>query len=189
MVMKFKIKNSGKKDNSHPSIKIALRKWLEQQLDIESVLDVYGGYGLMYKKVWNKYQYRASEKDSISWLNNNEIIENCFDIDPYASPYEALEIICNKTDKNEIGVVCTDGMLRRVCMMRTSIPDFLCDKCGWDKRDFSLMAGIYHQYPSFLRHVLSCICNDYSIDKLAIQYGIGTWKQATVYWACVLRRR
>lgn len=186
--MKFKFVEGVKKSNSHPAIKIALRKWLEQQFDIDSILDIYGGYGLMHEKVWSKYRYRTTEGEAIAWLKKNDIVENCFDIDPYASPYEALEVIADKTSKNKIGIVCTDGILRRGCMMRTEIPDFLCNKCNWPKRNLSLMAAIYHQYPRFLRHAISCICKNWDIEKLAVKYGMGTWKQATVYFAGILKK-
>lgn len=177
------------KDNSHPSIKLALRKWAVSNLKVESVLDVYGGMGMMYKNLWKNYTYAHSEGDAIQWLSSRDNLDyDCFDIDPYSSPYEALEIVCNKTNKNNIGVICTDGMLRRQAGMRGNLTKFIQDKCGWPAKDNTLMAGIYHKYPNHLRYVISQVCPLFKIDKLAIKYGLKR-SQSTVYWAAILSRK
>lgn len=181
-----------KHDNSHPREKIALREWVLKYISQAHVLDIYGGNGLMFKKVWKlkAQNYRPTIGEALQWLQSQEkLTENVFDIDPYASPYEALEIIGNKTATARIGIVCTDGTLRRVAMMRTRIPQFFRDRCGWPERSLTLMAGIYHQYPRYLRHVLSCVLPQWQVERLAVQYGKGTWKQATVYFAAVLTKR
>jgi len=181
-----------KHDNSHPLEKIALREWLLTYIAPAFVLDIYGGGGLMFKSVWKlkAKNYRATEGDALQWLQSqNKFTENCFDVDPYASPYEALEIIGKKATAAQIGIVCTDGTLRRVAMMRTRIPEFFRARCGWPERSLTLMAGIYHQYPRYLRHVLACVLPQYQVERLAIQYGKGTWKQATVYFAAILTKR
>ncbi len=188
---KFKL-HFQKHDNSHPQEKIALREWLLTHISAATVLDVYGGNGLMFERVWKSKaeNYRAAGGDAIQWLQSqNEFNENIFDIDPYASPYEALEIVGQKATLERIGIACTDGALRRVAMMRTRIPEFLRGRCRWPERSLTLMAGIYHQYPKYLRHVLACVCPRWEIERLAIQYGKGTWKQATVYFAAVLVKR
>lgn len=180
------------KNNSHPREKIALRQWILKYIPLASVLDIYGGNGLMFEKVWKlkSESYSSTDGDALQWLQSQtELTENVFDVDPYASPYEALEIIGRKATTDRVGIVCTDGTLRRAGMMRTKIPKFLQDRCGWPKRSLTLMAGIYHQYPSYLRHVLVCIMPQWEIERLAIQYGKGTWKQATVYFAAVLTKR
>lgn len=182
-----------KHDNSHPREKIVLREWLLTHISPARVLDVYGGNGLMFDRVWNlkAENYRVADGDSLRWLQSqNGFAENIFDVDPYASPYEALEIIGQKAGIVRIGIVCTDGTLRRVAMMRTHIPKFFQEHCGWPERSLTLMAGIYyHQYPRYLRHVLACVAPQWEIERLAIQYGKGTWKQATVYFAAVLVKR
>lgn len=181
-----------KHDNSHPREKIALREWALTHISPAHVLDIYGGNGLMFEWVWKlkAESYRAADGDALEWLSTqSEFTENTFDVDPYASPYEALEIIGNKATAEKIGVVCTDGTLRRVAMMRTHIPQFFRERCGWPERSLTLMAGIYHQYPRYLRHVLSCVVPQWEIERLAIQYGKGTWKQATVYFAVILTKR
>lgn len=188
---KFNLKFQ-KHDNSHPHEKIALREWTLAHISPARVLDVYGGNGLMFENVWKlkSDSYRTTDGDALSWLQSQkEFTENIFDVDPYASPYEALEIIGNKSTDDRIGIVCTDGTLRRVAMMRTRIPWFLRDRCGWPERSLTLMAGIYHQYPRYLRHVLVCVVPQWEIERLAIQYGKGTWKQAMVYFAAVLTKR
>jgi hypothetical protein len=181
-----------KHDNSHPLEKIALREWVLKYISPAHVLDVYGGNGLMFDKVWKTKaeSYRTADGDSLQWLQSKKyFIENVFDIDPYASPYEALEIIAQKLRVERAGIICTDGTLRRVAMMRTHIPKFFQDRCQWPERSLTLMAGIYHQYPRYLRHVLACVAPQWEIERLAIQYGKGTWKQATVYFAAVLTKR
>lgn len=180
-----------KHDNSHPREKIALREWLLSYINPAHVVDVYGGNGLMFDKVWKEKSadYRHSNGDALQWLQSqHDFNENLFDVDPYASPYEALEVIGQKAQPDKIGIVCTDGTLRRVAMMRTKIPQYFQNKCGWPERSLTLMAGIYHQYPRFLRHVLSCVLPQWWIERLAVQYGKGTWKQATVYFAAVLQK-
>jgi len=181
-----------KHDNSHPLEKIALREWMLTHISPAYVLDVYGGNGLMFERAWQSKteSYHTAEGDALAWLQSqSEFTENVFDVDPYASPYEALEIIGRKSVAERIGAVCTDGTLRRVAMMRTHIPQFFRERCGWPERSLTLMAGIYHQYPRYLRHVLACILPQWEIERLAIQYGKGTWKQATVYFAAVLTKR
>jgi len=186
--MKFKIK-SQKKNNSHPLVKIAIREWILKYIDNPSVLDVYGGKGMMFEKVWKEKEkkYQASKGDAIEWLKNQkQFDQNIFDIDPYASPFEALKIITEKATLKKIGVVCTDGYLRRVSMMRTGLSKFFQENCKWPERSLTLMAGIYHKYPSYLRYVLKCIAPQWNIERLVIQYGQGTWKQATCYFSVVL---
>jgi len=181
-----------KHDNSHPREKVALREWALTHISPARVLDVYGGNGLMFKKVWKlkTESYRTADGDALEWLNaQNEFTDNLFDIDPYASPYEALEIVGRKATAERLGVVCTDGTLRRVAMMRTHIPKFFQERCGWPERSLTLMAGIYHQYPRYLRHVLACVLPQWQAERLAVQYGKGTWKQATVYFAAILTKR
>lgn len=177
------------KDNSHPAIKIALRKWLISELKPKSVIDVYGGHGMMFERLWKDFEYSCSEGDSIEWLNKQTILDfDLFDIDPYSTPYEALEIVCNKTNKNIIGVVCTDGMLKRQAGMRGNFTKFIQKKCNWPAKDNTLMAGVYHQYPKFLRYVIKCVCPDFNIEKLAIKTGLKQ-SQATVYWAALFTRK
>lgn len=188
---KFKLEFQ-KHDNSHPREKIALREWVLKYISPASVLDVYGGNGLMFEKVWKlkAENYHTADGDALAWLQSEQkFTGNIFDVDPYASPYEALEIIGQKATTERIGIVCTDGTLRRVAMMRTRIPEFFRERCGWPERSLTLMAGIYHQYPRYLRHVLACVVPQWKIERLAIQYGKGTWKQATVYFAAVLVKR
>ena len=158
----------------------------------QQILDVYGGNGLMFEKVWKSKaeSYGSAAGDTLQWLQSQgKFTENIFDVDPYASPYEALEIIGQKSTAGRIGIVCTDGTLRRGALMRTHIPKFFQARCGWPERSLTLMAGIYHQYPRYLRHVLANVAPQWEIERLAIQYGKGTWKQATVYFAAILTKR
>ncbi len=176
------------KDNSHPAIKIALRKWVIGKVNPVTVLDVYGGCGMMYDRLWKRFEYTRSDGDSVKWLDSQKLLRfDCFDIDPYSSPYEALEIVCEKSQNNMIGVVCTDGMLRRQAGMRGNLTKFIQEKCNWPAKDNTLMAGIYHQYPKFLRYVIGCLSGEYCIENLAVKYGEKR-SQATVYWAAVLKK-
>jgi hypothetical protein len=51
-----------------------------------------------------------------------------------------------------------------------------------------LMDVIYNKYPAFLRHVIKLIVPNYEIERLAVKYGEGTWKQATAYFGVILKR-
>lgn len=190
--MKFKIKQWTKKDNSSPEAKIALRKWLFQYIPFPvNVLDIYGANGLMFSKVWkdNSFAYQMINKeDALSWIGEQKNLDqNVFDVDPYASPFEAIKAISEKATPNLIGLACTDGSLRRCAMMRTRISKNIQILTGWNERDLALMAAIYYNYPSYLRYVLHCILrNQWKIEKLAIKYPSGTWKQGTAYFAAIL---
>ncbi len=176
------------KDNSHPKMKIKLRAWLVEKIKPESILDVYGGHGMMFEKVWHKFKYETTTGDSLKWLEaQSQLDYSIYDVDPYSSPYEALHIIDQKSRVNRIGICCTDGMLRRQAGMRGHISTFVNNLCGWSGRDMSLMAAIYHQYPSYLRFVLSKAMSSYEIESLAVMYGKRR-SQATVYFAAVLNR-
>jgi hypothetical protein len=178
-------------DNSHPVIKIALRQWIAEKFELPIVLDVYGGYGMMYESVWKVLakEYLTSEGEAINWLDSQKRLgADIFDVDPYSSPYEALEMIGNKAIKKHIGIVCTDGCLRRQAHMRGHLTKFLEQKCGWDSSNKGLMAAIYYQYPSFLRFVLQKIMPEWKASSLAIKYGIGFGRQSTVYFACLMEK-
>jgi len=178
-------------DNSHPGIKIALRQWVAKKFQSPIVLDVYGGYGMMYESVWKVLakEYLTSEGEAINWLNSQERLNaNVFDVDPYSSPYEAMEIIGMKAANERIGIVCTDGCLRRQAGMRGHLTKFLEQKCEWDSNNKGLMAAIYYQYPSFLRFVLQKVMPDWRVSSLAIKYGIGFGRQSTVYFACLMEK-
>jgi len=177
-------------DNSFPIMKIALRKWVAEKFVNPSILDVYGGYGLMYKQLWRRYNYTATTGEALSWLSNQEKLDyDIYDVDPYSSPYEALQIISQKATKRVIGVICTDGCLRRQAQMRGKLPKVIQDICGWPPKDNKLMAAIYYQYPCFLKFILLKIFAGYKIKNLAVKYGIGWGKCATVYFAAVLEKR
>lgn len=187
---KFKITTS-RNDNSNPVKKIGLRKTVAELFTERHVLDIYGGNGVMYRTVWCNVSdsYAVAGNDAISWLKlKSDLHQNIYDIDPYASPFEAIEIICEKSIPDRIAITCTDGYLRRCAMMRTHFNKYIQHKTGWPDRDLTLMAAIYHQYPSFLRYLLSRIIHDYEINKLFVKYGSGTWNQATVYFAAILSR-
>lgn len=97
--MRFKIKNKLKKDNSHPKIKINIRKWLLNYFETPYILDIYGGNGLMFEKVWKNYNYN-----------------------------------------------------------------------------------------SYLRYIIQCLMPKMKIEKMVVQYGHGTWKQGTCYFAIILNK-
>ena len=178
------------KDNQFPAIKIKLRKWLLAFFNNPSVLDIYGGNGLMYKFVWknNSEKYIAVDCDAIEWLNKNTCNFDIFDVDPYSSPYEAIEVIGRKTQKEVFGLVCTDGMLRRQAKMRGSMSNFLQKKMNWPRKDNDLFARIFYNYPGYLRLVLKELCQNYTVEKLAVKYGFGS-SCDTCYFAALLKRK
>jgi hypothetical protein len=181
---------SVKKNNSHPAIKLAIRQFIIDRIKPQSILDIYGGNGLMFNKIWRKQNvpYRTAGGDAIKWLNEFEIYDNIIDIDPYGSPFEALEILLNKHTMERIGVVCTDGYLRRACMMKTKFTDIF-RRLGFPERNSNLMSAIYYHYPQHLRNIIMKLGNNkWVIDSLVVKYGTGTWKQATCYFGCILKR-
>ncbi len=184
---------TGKKhNNSNPFVKIKIREWLIQQMDNpQSILDIYGGHGLMFKKVWSRFpDYSISEGDAVKWLKQQELFKHdIFDIDPYGSPYEALLIISEKAEKNIIGLVCTDGALRFEAKIRGKLPKILLEKCKWDGTSRTLKAAIYYQYPKYLRFALKKLMPDWTLEKLAIKVAVGQGKSGTVYWAGLFSRK
>ena len=186
---RFKIVPKPPSENSHPGIKISLRKWLAGYFDRRSVLDVYGGHGWMYRAVWKDIasEYCAANGDALGFLSSCDVLDfDIFDVDPFASPFEALHLIGSRAKKERIGIVCTDGSLRRQGLMRGKLSPFLQESCGFPARDKKLLAAIYWQYPKFLRFILEKLMDHHRIANLAIKYGEGTWRQGTVYFAAVL---
>jgi len=180
------------KDNTHPGIKTALRRWILKEFSAPSVLDIYGGYGLMWQLVWSKHanDYTASTGEALSWLGaQNALQYNVFDIDPYSSPYEALQIVAEKATGDRIGIVCTDGCLRRQAHMRGRLPKILQQCCNWDWHDKALMTAIYYQYPRFLRFALVRVMKGWEIEALVVKYGKGFGKSSTVYFAAIMKRQ
>lgn len=190
-----KIKQWKQKNNSSPGLKVSIRKWVVSKMSGDLfVLDVYGGYGLMHSLLWKHVSktYRSSIGDAMLFLENEGTLqENVFDIDPYASPYEALFFVLEKAVCNEIAVVCTDGSLRRQCFMRSKIPLFIQKHTGWPRRDLSLMASIWYQYPAYLRFLINKLGVDrWEIKHLAVEYSKGTPRnQQTCYFAALLKRK
>lgn len=180
------------KDNSHPLTKIALRKWIINKIGVKNlkILDVYGGYGVMYNTLYSKISisYEATKGDALDWLRNRIALDHTiFDVDPYSSPYEALIEISKRYQSNRLGICCTDGCLRRQCHMRGNIPTTLQALCGWPGRDHTLMASIYYNYPAYLRGILHKIFPLMQIESLVVKYGIGFGKASTVYFAAILK--
>lgn len=179
------------KNNSNPAIKFALRRWLINYFNDPTILDVYGGYGLMFFEIYKKYanKYESVKGEAIEWLKcRKELNFDIFDIDPYPSPFEALEIINQKSIKTKIGIVCTDGCIRRQSQFRGNLPKIIQKYCEWPRKDNNLMAGIYYQYPKFLRYILRKIMSSYQIDKLVVKYGKGKHSE-TVYFAAILNKK
>lgn len=177
------------KDNSNPAAKVAVRRWLIGAVNPNTCLEVYGPRGMMYRKVWRgSVECSGTVGDSLSWLSQNELGYDIYDVDPYGSPFDALGLIGARSSRQTIGIACTDGALRRAGMMRAKLPKSIAERCGWPERDMALLAAIYHRYPSFLRAALSAFMPSYEIRRLVVTYGTGTWKQATTYFAAVMDR-
>jgi len=177
-------------DNSFPAMKLALRRWIVEKFENPTVLDIYGGYGKMYQQLWYKYSYTATKGDALQWLSAQESLNfDIYDVDPYSSPYEALQIVAEKATGDRIGIVCTDGCLRRQAHMRGRLPKILQQCCNWDWHDKALMAAIYYQYPRFLRFALVRVMKGWEIEALAVKYGKGFGKSSTVYFAAIMKRQ
>lgn len=180
-------------DNSTPGAKIALRLWLLEKIPGATVMELYGGGGVMNDQVWSE---RASavtinEGDALKRLFEHDTLpQQVFDVDSYASPFEAIELIGQKATSTTVGVVATDGSLRRSAMMRTRISSYLVEKCGFDNASKTQKANIFHNYPSFLLQVLRAILPDWTVEAIAVKYAEGgAWKQATAYFAVVILRK
>lgn len=102
-MVKNKIQPWNKKiDNSFILIKIAIRQWVLQYFNRPHILDIYGGYGEMYNKVWkeNALIYNVATGDAIKYLQQQkELNQDVFDVDPYGSPYKAIYEIIQKVTK------------------------------------------------------------------------------------------
>lgn len=187
------IKRKGRQpvDNSFPALKIALREWVVAEFMSARVLDVYGGYGLMYRQVWSRVSssYEATDGDSLAWLQDRESLDyDLFDVDPYGSPFEALQIIAKRAIRNRIGLVCTDGCLRRQGTYRGNLPKVVEQTCGWGSENKALMASIYYNYPGHLRYLLRHLMPGWFIETLAVRYGKGGGKHTMAYFAFILKR-
>jgi hypothetical protein len=178
-------------DNSFPAAKIALREWIADQFESPSVLDVYGGWGMMERQVWKRKAkiYQAIEGEALAWLESQtELNHDIFDVDPWGSPYEALESINRKATQSKIGIVCTDGFLRSRGKMRLRLSPLLQQVMGWPSKDNHLLASIYYNYGSYLRAVLPRLMTNFEIERLAIKIGRGSGKTGTCYFAAKLTR-
>jgi len=173
-------------DNSFPVMKVALRVWIAEKFENPSVLDVYGGYGQMYRQVWQKYaaNYCSTEGDALEWLKKKEVLDyDIYDIDPYASPYEAMILVAAKNTKNRIGIVATDGTLRRQALFYNTsfIHKYMC----WDSKNKAMQGAIYHQYPNCLKAIINKIFGG-EIKNMAVKSGKGFGKNGTSYFAVVI---
>jgi hypothetical protein len=181
------LKSVKTKNNQFPAMKCALRLWLAENFKSPKVLDVYGGHGMMFSNVWEKVSglYECTSGDALKWLKEQKTLDHdIFDIDPYGSPFEALIEIKKIVTKRRIGIVATDGCLRFCGKIRARLPRGIIDSCGWDWHDKTLMAGIHHQYPKFLRFALEKIMSGWKIEKLAVKSGIGS-SCGTSYFAAL----
>ena len=177
-------------DNSFPAMKLALRRWIVDKFENPTVLDVYGGYGKMYQQLWYKYSYTATKGDALQWLSAQESLNfDIYDVDPYSSPYEALNIINKKAIKNRIGIICTDGCLRRQAQMRGNFPEIIQALCGWPAKNNHLMASLYYNYPKYLKFIIYKVMDRWEILNMAVKYGKGWGKSSTVYFAAILEKR
>ena len=177
-------------DSSFPIQKVGLRLWLCDKMSALNVLDVYGGYGLMYRQVWEKRAttYTATEGDALGWLGTHSLDYDIYDVDPWGSPWEVLDIINQKSIKETIGIACTDGAVKKEGQIRGTIPKIVTEKLAWDSKDKRLLAEIFYHYPVACRQILRVIMINYKITSLAVKEhggaGVGT-----AYFAAILEKR
>jgi hypothetical protein len=72
---RFRVWYTGQKSNSHPTIKLGHRHWLLSVLpEAQSVLEVYGGGGMMFAGVWQPASICATstDGDALDWLNSHD---------------------------------------------------------------------------------------------------------------------
>ena len=178
-------------DNSAPALKLLVREWLVAQLPGRSVLEVYGGGGRMFGGIWSRPEFACGTTmgEALDWLGSVSALDfDLYDIDPYGSPFEAIEIIARRSARNTIGIAGTDGALRRAAMMRSHISQFLIDRIGFDDADKRLKAAIYYRYPAYLRMVCERLMLGWMLKAIIVKHPAGTWKQATSYFALVAQR-
>lgn len=179
-------------DNGSPARKVALRRWLLAQLRrhvdrAPRVLDCYGPYGVMHAKVWREAasSYAGTEGGAYAWLTSHDLTGfDLFDLDAYGSPYEALEAVAQGADPTAvIGVVATDGALRKEALYRANMPRFLQDRMKWPRRDDVLFAAIYYRYPNYARAVIERLTG-----RPLLHYAVTPSGRAgaVMYWAVVL---
>ncbi len=142
-----------KKYNSHKKEKISIRRALLNQINIDYVVEFYGGKGLMYAHFWHKLpgmvfernpllvsqlalerpDWQIYECDTIKALQGgvaSTIPGNilCLDCDPFGSPWPAIDtFFANlKSRHRHIAIVATDGSIQKI--MLTGGWDFY----GWE---------------------------------------------------------
>jgi len=180
----------GKRHDSSFSIqKVGLRWWLCDQMPASSVLDVYGGYGLMWRQVWERRAttYTATDGDALKWLEFHNLDYDIYDIDPWGSPWEALDRINQKSTKDKIGIVCTDGAVKRQGQIRGLMPKIIVEKLAWDTKDKRLLAEVFYHYPAACRQILRAVMPSHKIIALAVKEhgGCGC---GTAYFAAILQK-
>ncbi len=141
----------------------------------------------MYKQVWQTRitAYQVVEGDALKWLAAHELGFDVFDIDPWGSPWEALEIINTKAIRDRIGIVCTDGALKKAAMIRSPISKSIIRATRWDSKSNHLKAWVYYHYPAACRYVLERIMSNWTIEKLAVKEHGGAGTAGTVYFAAI----
>lgn len=137
----------------------------------------------MFQNCWKKLKCMSSTGEALSWLERNEDwSHDIYDVDPYSSPWEAIELIGGKTS-NRIGVVASDGSLRRQVLFRRHSQ--VMDKAGWDYKDRRVQGLIYWQYPSAITFLLEKFFVR-KVEKIAVKYGKGIGHSCTSYFAAVI---
>lgn len=174
-------------ENRSPGRKIALRRWLIEKCgDAPRVLDCFGPRGLMFERVWRDAaeKYDGTTGGAYTWLTRNNLDDwNIFDLDAFASPWECVEAIGEKTRGRAVGIVATDGVLRKEALFRANMPRFLQSRMGWPRRDDALFAAIYWRYPHFARAVIERLTGR-KLTAYAVVDSKGSG--GVMYWACTL---
>lgn len=177
-----------KHDNTFIVQKIALRLWLLDYFKNPRVLDIYGGNGAMFRQVWKTQNYTLGEGDALKWLAAHDLDYDIYDIDTWGSPWEALAIINNKCQKGRIGIICTDGAVKRAGQVRGTIPNIVLKALDWDGKDRRLKAEIYYHYSVACRQIIKAIMSNYNIERLAIKEHGKCGYCSTVYFAAILKK-
>ena len=110
--MAMKRIEGNRQDNSMPSRKIKIRKYFLDKIDEPRILDVYGSYGMMYKKLYSQYEiYKGYKKKEHINLDDY----NYFDFDSYSDPNYAIDMLLPLL-KKRIAIILTDCAVKlRVC--------------------------------------------------------------------------
>lgn len=184
-------------DNKNIGLKTQIRSiFLPEEA---TVLDLFCGYGEMYRQIYkNKAIYYLgidSKKihnencciiaDNLSYVKNHNIdIFNTFDLDAYGSPWKLLFLILSKSPQKNLTVFITDGLL--LSLKRANRATKFVSAIEMIPQEMKIPL-ISRYYPDIFNTMLRYVCQRYSWYVTSAKYAYNT--DATVcYWVLKLSK-